>query len=96
MYALICQALGRSVPMWSIPEWGLRLLGRLGDGIGGLVGEPDRIFDSAAFDKLADSAWCDCAAIRRELGYVPSVTLQTGLPEYITWMKAQTLVSRAA
>lgn len=96
MYALICQALGRPVPTWSTPQWGLRLLARLGDGIGRLVSTPGRIFDSAAFDKLADSAWYDCTAIRRELGYVPSVTLQTGLPEYITWMKAQTLVSRAA
>lgn len=96
MYALICQALGRSVPTWSTPRWGLRLIAWLGDGIGRLVNKPGRIFDSAAFDKLADSAWYDCTAIRRELGYVPSVTLQTGLPEYITWMKAQTFASRAA
>lgn len=96
MYALICQALGRAVPRWSTPQWGLRLLARVGDGIGPFVGRPGRIFDSAAFDKLVDSAWYDCAAIRRELGYVPSITLQTGLSEYIGWLKAHALIPMAA
>jgi nucleoside-diphosphate-sugar epimerase len=82
IYSLICSALGRPVPAWTVPVTLLRLAARLGDLIGSVRGRP-LAFNSDALDKLTGSAWYSAGKIHRELGYRPRHTLETALPEMV-------------
>jgi UDP-glucose 4-epimerase len=91
IYTLICNALGRPVPGWTVPVTLLQLTARLGDLIGAVRGRP-WAFNSEALDKLIGSAWYSSDKIRRELGYRPMCTLGTALPEMVAeYRTSQTL-----
>ncbi len=82
IYEMICRALGKRIPGWSMPPPVLKSLARLGDVLGSVKGR--RVpFDSDALEKLTGSALYSVAKISRELGYRPSVTLEDALPEMI-------------
>ncbi len=87
LYILICRALGRPVPDWTLPVVLLRLAARLGDLIGAVRGRP-LAFSSDALDKLIGSAWYSSDKIRRDLGYRPTRTLETALPEMVAAYRA--------
>jgi nucleoside-diphosphate-sugar epimerase len=87
LYELICRALGKDVPSWSVPAWLLAALGRAGDVIGRLRGR--RVpFDSFALAKLTGSAWYSSDRIARELGYRPLMSLEAALPDMIAWYRS--------
>ena len=88
LYELICRALDKPVPGWSVPVWTLRALGRIGDAIG-LVRGRRFVFDSDALDKLIGSAWYSSERIARELGYRPAMSLENALPELIAWHRKE-------
>ena len=82
IYAAIRQALGRSVPRWTIPLGLLRMAARMGDTIGRIRGS-SFVFDSGVLDKLTGSAWYSCQKIKTELGYRPTRFLEDGLREMV-------------
>ena len=82
IYSLICSALGRPMPGWTMPVTLLQLIARLGDLIGAVRGRP-LVFNSDALEKLIGSAWYSSAKVHRELGYRPTRTLETSLPEMV-------------
>jgi len=82
MYDLMCRALGRTPPNWSIPLWALRGLGRLGDHIGRLRGRRF-VFDSDALEKLVGNAWYNSAKIEKRLGFKPEWNLEKAMPEMV-------------
>lgn len=82
IYALICAALGRSIPRWVVPAALLKLGAGVGDLIGAVRGRPF-VFNSEALEKLIGSAWYSSARIHRELGYRPTHTLEMALPEMV-------------
>ena len=87
IYNLICSDLGRPVPGWTMPVTLLQLAARLGDLIGAVRGRPFG-FNSDALDKLIGSAWYSSDKIHRELGYRPTCTLTTALPEMVVAYRA--------
>ena len=88
IYEWICEALGKPVPGWSIPMPVLRMLARVGDGIGGVRGRRF-MFDSDALDKLIGSACYSSAKLERELGFVPQRHLRETLPDMIRFLEAE-------
>lgn len=88
IYDFICGDLGCPVPDWTVPVTLLRLAARLGDLIGAARGRP-LAFNSEALDKLIGSAWYSSAKIHRELGYRPTRTLKTALPEMVAAYRAR-------
>lgn len=82
MYELMCQALGRRPPKWSIPIPFLRALGLAGDAIGKLRGKRF-LFDSDALEKLIGSAWFSSQKIETMLGFKPEWNLEKALPEMV-------------
>ncbi len=86
IYEWICRALEKPVPSWHVPIGMLKMLARVGDGIGILRGGRF-MFDSDALDKLLGSAYYSCEKIERELGYNPGRNLQSVLPEIIECLR---------
>lgn len=82
LYEWICVGLGRKPPRWTIPLWGLRLLGHVGDAIGRVRG-CRFIFDTDALAKLSGSAWYTSAKIQQELGWRPTRTLRASMNELL-------------
>jgi nucleoside-diphosphate-sugar epimerase len=87
IYTLICGALGRPVPGWTVPVVLLRLTARFGDWIGSARGRPLG-FGSDALDKLIGSAWYSSAKIQHDLGYRPTRNLGDALPEMVAAYRA--------
>lgn len=85
IYDWICEALGRPVPNWSLPIPMLRVLARVGDGIGHLRGKRF-MFDSDALEKLIGSAWYSSRKLEEELGFRPQHHLHESLPEIIPYL----------
>jgi len=86
LYEMICLALGKRIPQWSIPVGMLRMLGRVGDVIGHVCGRRF-LFDSDVLEKLIGSAWYSSDKLTRELGYRPSITFEDALSELIAWYR---------
>ena len=80
IYEAMCRAVGRTPLPWHVPRPLLQVAARTGDVLGraGRRGVP---FDSGALDRLLGSAWYDASRARRELGWLPSRTLEEALPE---------------
>lgn len=85
IYELICAALGRRVPSWSVPNWVLRAAALAGDGIGAVRGRRFPL-DSDSLNKLLESAWFSCEKLQNELGFRPQWNLEKALPEMIRAM----------
>jgi nucleoside-diphosphate-sugar epimerase len=83
LYDWICEALDRPVPAWTIPIGVLKVLAKVGDGIGGMRGRRFLI-DSDALDKLMSSACYSSEKIQRELGFRPTWNLRSALPEIVS------------
>lgn len=66
----------------TLPAAGLRLLGRLGDGLGALSGRCLPV-NSGVVSRLLDSACYSPARIRQELGFSARVDLRSGLREML-------------
>jgi len=85
LYEWICEALDKSVPVWTIPPGLLKVLAKVGDGIGHVRGRRF-VFDSDALDKLIGSACYSSKKIQRELGFRPTKELGPGLREIVAWL----------
>jgi len=83
MYEWVCEALDKPVPAWTIPIGVLKVLAKVGDGIGWVRGRRF-LFDSDALDKLIGSACYSSEKIQRELGFRPTWDLRSALPEIVT------------
>lgn len=86
IYLLMCEALGRNVPAWTVPIGFLRVLAGLGDRAGRLLGK-HFVFDSAALQKLTSSAWYDSRKIEQELGFQADQNLKGALPDMVQAMR---------
>jgi nucleoside-diphosphate-sugar epimerase len=82
LYEWICQALGKPVPAWRIPEVVFRGLAKIGDAIGKLRGRRF-MFDSDTLNKLAGSSWYSSQKIEQELGFRAHYHLRESLPDII-------------
>lgn len=82
MLDLIRAATGKSPVRLALPESALELLAKVGD-IGGSVLRRRLAFDSVALERLRGWAWFDDTRAREELGYRPTRSLATALPEII-------------
>ncbi len=83
LYEWICGALDKPVPAWTLPIGLLKVLAKVGDGIGGVRGRRF-LFDSDAMDKLIGSACYSSEKIQRELGFRPAWDLRSALPQIVT------------
>lgn len=72
--------LGGRSSRWTAPAWALRGAGRMGDGLGRLLGRPFPV-RSELISRLLDSAWYSPARIEHELGWRARVSLADGLRE---------------
>jgi nucleoside-diphosphate-sugar epimerase len=86
IYELMCQALGRRPPGWSVPLPCLRALGWAGDAVGRLRGRRF-MFDSDALEKLIGNAWFSSRKIETMLGFRPDWNLEKALPEMVAEME---------
>ena len=87
IYELMCQALGRKIPGWSLPVPWLSFLARFGDAGGALLGK--RLpFDSDALEKLIGSALYDSKLIETELGFRPTHDLAGSLGEMVKELRS--------
>jgi len=82
IYDWIRVLLGKKPPLWHIPLFLLRWLGRLGDMIGVLRGRRF-IFDSDALEKMTGSAWYDNSRLCSELGFKPQFELRDTLRQIV-------------
>ncbi|MDQ5910366.1 MAG: Epimerase [Pseudomonadota bacterium] len=87
LYRLIRQALGRTIPRWTIPAPVLWGAARLVDGVSTLIGRRDRPAQTA-LDKLLGWACYDSRRIVNELGYRPVWDFERALPELLKGCKA--------
>lgn len=72
----MCRALGRRRPAIALPEAPVRLAARAADAVLRRVGR--RAVICAALDKYVEDVAVDGARLRRQLGFVPAVTLDEG------------------
>lgn len=79
-------ALGRPMPAWSVPVWGLRALGYAGDAIGKVQGRRF-VFDSDSIPKLLGSAWFSSEKIQKRLGFRPRWDFERALPSMVAALK---------
>ena len=86
LHSLMCLALGRAKPHLSIPVNALKTAARFGDVISRLSGRRF-VFDSAAFRKLASSAWYSSQKLESELGFQPEFDLEKALPAMIAELR---------
>lgn len=86
IYELICRALGKPVPRWSVPLPVLKAMGYMGDTIGRIRGKR-WLFDSDALEKLTGDAWYSSEKISCELDYRPRINFEDALPEMIAWYR---------
>lgn len=82
LYVELCQVLGKQPAGWTMPLWGFRLLGWLGDVIGVVIGRRF-VYDSSTYHKLFDHAQYDSSRIERELGFKPRYCLSDSLREIV-------------
>ena len=82
LYDWIREALGKPPIRWSVPLWVFGGLAAVGD-LGRAVLRRRIGFDTEAFEKLLGSAAYSPAKIVRELGYTPSRSLHTTMPELV-------------
>jgi nucleoside-diphosphate-sugar epimerase len=87
IYEWICETLDKRVPSWRIPARGLRLMAKIGDGIGAFSGR-NFVFNSTTYDRLLGSSHYDSSRIRRLLGYTPRWDLRRALPDMIRHAKS--------
>jgi nucleoside-diphosphate-sugar epimerase len=86
LYEWIRAALNRPVASrLVVPHVVLRLVAKVGDGIGRLRGRRF-LFDSDALEKLTGSACYSSAKIQRDLGFRPERDLRGSLPEIVAWL----------
>lgn len=82
VYDWIREELGKPPIDWSVPSGVFRALAAAGDLARSVLGR--RIgFDNDAFQKLLGSAWYSPDRIVRELGYAPSRTLRSAMPDLV-------------
>jgi len=86
MYVWICEALGKSVPLWHVPVGVLKVLAYGGDVIGKLRGKRF-VFDSDALEKLTGSACYSPGKIQHELGFKPRHDLHASMLEVVSFLK---------
>jgi len=82
MYEWICETLGKSIPSWYVPSFGLKVLAVVGDGIGALRGKRF-VFNSDVMEKLVGSACYKSDLIQKELGFEPERNLRESLREIV-------------
>jgi nucleoside-diphosphate-sugar epimerase len=80
LFVWMSEAVGRSVPGWTIPLWLLRAMAVVGDGIGKIRGRRF-VFDSPGLDRLTSDSWYSSARIQKELGWSPERTIRGSLKE---------------
>lgn len=87
LYAGILQALGRSVPHWSVPPQLLRAVGQFGDVGERLLGRRMPV-NSGMISRLLNSACYSSALCQEELHWLPRHDLAGSIPEMVSaWKK---------
>ena len=85
MYAWICEALHKPVPVWHLPFFVLKAMGKVGDLIG-LIHGKRFVFDSDALEKLTGDASYSSQKISDELGYRAKHNLKDSLPGIVAFL----------
>lgn len=86
IYEEICSALGRPVPRWRVPVHVLTMAGRMGDVLQAVLRRPMPC-ESRTINTLLNTEWYSPKKIIQELGYAPTWSLQTDLPDLIAWWR---------
>ena len=82
IYVLICRALGKPVPGWTVPVGLLRSAATAGDLVGAILRKP-LPFNTDVLDKLLGSAWYSSRKITEDLGFHPTRDLASALPDMV-------------
>jgi nucleoside-diphosphate-sugar epimerase len=88
VHLAMASALGRPLPVRTVPGWALRAGARAGDLAGWLSGRPAP-FDSAALRRLVGSSWYSAARIAAELGWRPRQVLEDALPAMVAAYRSE-------
>jgi UDP-glucose 4-epimerase len=80
LYEVMCEALGRPVPRWSVPVWVFRLAASVGD-LGGTIVRRRLPFNSAVFATLRNSAHYSSQRLSTRLGFSAKFSLREGMVE---------------
>jgi nucleoside-diphosphate-sugar epimerase len=86
LYEAICRALGRRIPVWSMPLAPVRVAARLGDVAERFLGRRV-MFDSQRFEKLTGPALFSSTKIWTHLGYRSTIGFEAALPAIIEWYR---------
>ncbi len=90
LYELLSGALGRETSSWRVPLSVLRAVALVGDAAALVY--PNVAFNSAVLAKLTASAYYEDRRLWDELGYLPTVSLEVGLPGFIHWYREQSRI----
>jgi len=83
IYEWTCKVFGKRVPPLTVPIRLLKVLAKVGDGIGHVCGRRF-IFDTDALNKLIGSASYSSKKIEQELGFHPKWNLRSALPDIVS------------
>ncbi len=86
IYVLICNALGKPVPGWTVPVGLLRSAATAGDMIGAILHKPLPL-NTGVLDKLLGSAWYSSRKITEDLGFHPTRDLESALPDMVAYYR---------
>jgi nucleoside-diphosphate-sugar epimerase len=82
LYERIRRALGRPVPVWTVPLWFLRSAAAAGTLAQQVLGRRLPL-DREGLSKLTGDAWFSSERIRAELGFRPRHSLAAAIPEMV-------------
>ena len=85
LYEIICNALGKDIPVWAIPVFILYLIAKLGDIFKYIIGRRI-LFDSDYLQKLIGNSYYSSKKIESDLGFSPNYTLFKAMPSIISNM----------
>jgi nucleoside-diphosphate-sugar epimerase len=88
IYTGMCEALGKSVPEWSVPVPVLRTLGKVGDAFEAVLRRPVP-YNSRTCSRLLDSACYRSVHAASSLGFRPAFKLEDALPAMVAAYRQQ-------
>jgi nucleoside-diphosphate-sugar epimerase len=87
----VCEALGYEFPRRSLPYPAALALAAVLEMVNFLLpGRPEPLLTRYMVGVLAKSTTLDISAARRDLGYVPRISVEEGFQRFVHWWKSQT------
>ena len=82
LYEIICQSIGKKIPLWTVPVLSLHFIAKIGDLLRLIIGR-QILFDSDDLQKLIGNSHYSSKKAESELGFLPRHTLFNVMPDII-------------